>query len=53
MYEYTHTKTIESSSATIRVFSPILTDDERAKRMKSIHNAAAALLKEKIKNRGV
>jgi ribosome recycling factor len=51
--EYIHTKTIKSSSATIRVFSPVLTEEERAKRMKAIHNAAAALLKEKIKNRGV
>jgi hypothetical protein len=47
--EYIHTKTIKSNSATIRVFSPVLTDDERAKRMKAIHNAAAALLKETIR----
>ena len=44
--EYIHTKTIKSKSATIRVFSPILTEEERAKRMKAIHDASAALLKE-------
>ena len=52
MYEYIHTKTIESKSAIVRVFQPVLTDEERAKRMKAIHNAAAALLKETLKNRG-
>lgn len=42
---YTLVKTIESPNATIRVFSPILTEEERAKRMKQIHNAAARLIK--------
>ncbi len=42
---YTLIKTIESPQAVIRVFSPVLTAEERAKRMKQIHNAAARLLK--------
>lgn len=49
MCEYIHTKTIKSGNATIRVFSPALTEEERAKRMKAIYNAAAALLKETMK----
>ncbi len=47
--EYVHTKTIKSNGATIRVFSPVLTEEERERRMKAIHNAAAALLKETMK----
>lgn len=47
--EYIHTKTIESHGAIIRVFSPVLTEEERERRMKAIHNAAAALLKETMK----
>lgn len=37
-------KVIESPQAVVRVFSPIISDKERAKRMKEIHNAAARLL---------
>lgn len=37
-------KVIESPQANIRVFSPILTAEERARRMKAIHKAAARLL---------
>lgn len=33
-------------NATVRVFRPVLSDEERAKRMKKIHDAAADLLKE-------
>jgi hypothetical protein len=51
MHKYILKTTIKSKTATVRVFSPILTDDERAKRMKSIHNAAAVLLKETQKIR--
>ena len=47
--EYLHTKTIKSESAIVRVFSPILTEEERTKRMKAIHKAAAALIKETMK----
>lgn len=35
---------IERPKAIIRVYRPILTDEERARRMKQIHDAAAALL---------
>lgn len=34
-------------NATVRVFHPILTPEERERRMKIIHNAAAELLKAK------
>lgn len=43
--EYILKKIIESPQATVRVFSPILTEEERARRMKQIHNAASRLLK--------
>lgn len=33
----------------IRVFRPILTEEERAKRMKRIHDSAAALLKDQMR----
>lgn len=34
-------------NATVRVFRPILTPEERERRMKIIHNAAADLLRAK------
>lgn len=37
---------IESPGAVIRVYRPELTDQERTRRMKAIHDASAALLKE-------
>ena len=37
---------IESPGAIIRVYHPELTDQERSRRMKAIHNAAAELLKD-------
>ena len=43
--EYT-VKTFEFPGMVARVFSPILTDEERERRMKAIHDAAANLLKE-------
>ena len=43
--EYTLTKTIETANAKIRVFSPVLTPEERERRIKAIHKAAAELLK--------
>jgi hypothetical protein len=42
---YSEPKTIVFPGMVARVFSPILTDEEQAKRMKAIHNAAASLLK--------
>lgn len=47
--EYILKKTIKKDNATIRVFSPILTENERARRIEQIHNAAAALLTAKTK----
>ena len=46
--EYIHAKTIEKGNAVIRVFSPVLTDEERSRRMKAIHDAAAAVIKAQI-----
>ena len=40
------------NNATVRVFRPVLSDEERARRMKIIHDAAADVLKEVIKNGG-
>ncbi len=37
--------TIEAPGAIIRVYRPILTEEERARRMKRLHDAAAELLK--------
>lgn len=45
MENYILTKTIKTENAKIRVFSPIIDDDERKKRMKTIHKAAMELLK--------
>ena len=45
MENYILTKTIETANAKIRVFSPVLEDEERSRRMKAIHKAAAELLK--------
>ena len=38
---------MELQNATVRVFRPILTDEERIKRMKLIYDAAADLLRVK------
>ena len=43
--EYTLKKTIEFPGMVARVFSPVLTEEERNRRMQAIHNAAANLLK--------
>lgn len=43
--EYIHTKTIEFPGMIARIYSPVLTDEERNRRMKRIHDAAAELLK--------
>lgn len=45
-------RTIEFPNATFRVFRPVLTEDERARRMKKIHDAAADLLKEVYRKKG-
>lgn len=41
---------IERPNCIIRVYRPILTDEERERRMKQIHDAAAALLMSVIEN---
>lgn len=43
--DYTLKKTIESPGFIIRVHSPIITAEERNKRMKAIHKAAEKLMK--------
>lgn len=47
--EYMEPIVIESPVAIIRVYRPILTEEERARRMKRLHDAAAELLKSCIK----
>lgn len=42
-------KTIEEDNFIIRIYRPVLTEEERAKRMKRIHDAAEALLKSAIR----
>lgn len=45
MQEYILKKTIESPGCVIRVYSPVLTEEERKRRMQAIYNAAEKLLK--------
>lgn len=42
---YSEPKIIEYPNAVVRVYSPILTSEEREKRMKEIGKAAAQLLR--------
>ena len=44
--QYMEPITITYPNAVVRVYRPILDEEERARRMKRIHDAAAALLKE-------
>ena len=46
MDTYKEVRTIEFPGMVARVFIPELSEDERNRRMKLIHNAAASLLKE-------
>lgn len=52
---YSEPKIFKFPGWTIRVYRPILTDEERARRMKVIEEAAAALLisEEKLKRKEV
>lgn len=43
--DYTLKKKIETPSAIIRVYSPVISEEERAAQLKKIHNAAADLLR--------
>ena len=45
---YYFDRTIKFDNAIVRVYRPILTDEEHERRMKKIHDSAAALLREKI-----
>lgn len=45
MQEYILKKIIETPGFVIRVSSPVLTEDERKRRMQTIHKAAENLLK--------
>lgn len=43
--EYMEPIVMQDAGAIIRVYRPILTEEERARRMKRLHDAAADLLK--------
>ena len=43
--DYTLIRTFQSEKATVRVYSPILTEEERARRYEQIKKAAIALLR--------
>ena len=47
--EYVFDRVIEFPGMTARIYRPVLTDEERARRMKEIHDAAADLLKERYR----
>lgn len=42
--EYVHTKTLTFPNMTARIFSPVLTEEERNRRIKNIHKASANLI---------
>ena len=46
---YKEVRTFVYPNAIVRVHIPDLTEEERAKRMKMVHDAAAALLKDNTK----
>ena len=43
--EYIHVKTLKSEKAIVRVYSPVLTDEERARRYENIKKAAESILR--------
>lgn len=47
--EYILEREIVDEKFHIRVFRPVLTEEERERRMKRIHDAAASLLKDAIR----
>lgn len=51
--EYELIKTYEDEKGTVRVFRPILTEEERNLRMKILKQATEAILKEQIKLGGL
>ena len=44
--KYILKQTIKDEKAVVKVFCPVLSDHERAKRMKRIHDAAELILKD-------
>ena len=48
---FRYDRTIKFDNVTVNVYSPIISDEENERRMKGIHDAAAELLKEQIKNK--
>ena len=44
--QYTFERTIEFPNMVARIFRPVLTEEEKKRRMQNIYNAAANLLKE-------
>lgn len=51
--QYIHTKTITLPGMVARIFSPVLTEEERQHRTEAIKTASANLLKEVLKNEKV
>lgn len=49
--QYEEPMVMELENAIVRVYRPILTDDEQARRMKRIEQAAMALLRETIETK--
>ena len=47
---YKEVRTFDFPGMTVKVYIPELTSEERAKRMKRIHNQATNLLKEELQN---
>jgi len=45
------TQVIKNEKAIIKVYRPVLDDEERERRMKEIHDAAAALMRSALKAR--
>lgn len=48
--EYVYEKTITFPGMSVRIYRPILTEEERNRRMEEIKKAAANLVKEVLKN---
>jgi hypothetical protein len=48
--EYVYEKTITFPGMTARIFRPVLTEEERNRRMEEIKKAAANLVKEVLRN---
>lgn len=47
---FRYDRTLKFDNVTVNVYRPIISDEENERRMKRIHDAAAELLKEQIRN---